>query len=302
MLDVCLLGTGGTMPLKHRWLTAAVFRQNGHSLLIDSGEGTQIAMKMAGFTFKPLDVLCVTHFHADHLCGLPGLLLSMGNEGREEDLTIIGPRGIERVVNSLRVIAPGLPFGIRFIEVNAAEMTAEINGFVITAFRVRHTVECLGYKIELRRAGRFDVEKARANEVPQRVWSILQKQPQAELDGKVYTQDMVLGAPRRGIKTVYCTDTRPVRAIVSHAENADLLICEGMYGDSEKRPRALETGHMMMTEAAELARDAGAKRLWLTHYSPSMEYPQQYMPAVREIFPNAAACSDGDCITLRFEE
>ena len=116
MLDVCLLGTGGTMPLKNRWLSSAIFRYNGRCILADCGEGTQIALKTALFTFKPIDVICLTHFHADHVSGLPGMLLSMGNEGRTEPVLIIGPRGTRKVVSSLRIIAPGLPFEIEIAE------------------------------------------------------------------------------------------------------------------------------------------------------------------------------------------
>lgn len=302
MLDVCLLGTGGTMPRKDRWLTAAIMKLNGKSLLIDSGEGTQIAMKFAGFTFKPLDILCITHFHADHLCGLPGLLLSMGNEGREEPLTIIGPRGVERVVNSLRVIAPGLPFEIKFIEVDKSEITVELSGFVITAFRVKHAIECVGYRVEVKRAGKFDVEKARRNEVPQCIWNTLQKQGETEYEGKSYTPDMVLGEARKGIKVVYTTDTRPTPAIVANAEGADLFICEGMYGDTEKQERAEETGHMMFNEAAQLAVQAGVKELWLTHYSPSLDNPEEYLPQVQEIFENTRVCHDGERKLICFED
>lgn len=302
MLDVCLLGTGGTMPLKNRWLTSALFRSAGKSLMIDCGEGTQIAMKYAGFTFKPLGILCITHFHADHISGLPGLLLSMGNEGRQEPLTIIGPRGLTRVVNALRIIAPGLPFGIRFIEISEPEKTVELDGFVITAFHVRHAVECLGYRIELKRAGRFDVEKAHLNNVPQKVWSVLQKNESAELDGVTYTQDMVLGAPRKGIRVVYATDTRPVDAIVRNAEAADLLICEGMYGDPEKQERAEETYHMMYHEAARLARAACVKRLWLTHYSPSLTDEKEFLGEATSIFLETKACKDGEKLTIKFEE
>ncbi|MDO5396946.1 MAG: ribonuclease Z [bacterium] len=302
MLDVCLLGTGGTMPLKNRWLTSALFRSAGKSLMIDCGEGTQIAMKHSGFTFKPLGVLCITHFHADHISGLPGLLLSMGNEGRQEPLTIIGPRGLTRVVNALRIIAPGLPFGIKLIEIDEPEKTVELDGFVITAFHVRHTVECLGYRIELRRAGRFDVEKAQRYNVPKKIWSVLQKNERAEADGVTYTQDMVLGAARKGIKAVYATDTRPTESIVRNAEDADLLICEGMYGDPEKQARAEETYHMMYHEAAQLAKDARAKRLWLTHYSPSLTDEKEFLGEAARIFPGTKACKDGEMITIRFED
>ena len=175
MLDVCLLGTGGMMPLPRRFLTAAMLRYNGSSLLIDCGEGTQVAIKEKGLTFKPIDVICFTHYHGDHIGGLPGLLLTMGNADRTEPLTMIGPRGLERVVNALRVIAPELPFEIRFIEITEPEMRLELNGYCIHAFRVNHNVTCYGYSVEIKRAGKFDVERARAAAIPQKYWSRLQK-------------------------------------------------------------------------------------------------------------------------------
>ena len=149
MLDVCLLGTAGMMPLPHRWLTASLMRYNGSSLLIDCGEGTQIAIKEKGWTFKPIDVICFTHYHADHISGLPGLLLSMGNAERTEPLTMIGPKGLERVVGALRMIAPELPFEIRYIEIMEPEADIEINGYHIHAFRVNHNITCYGWRSDV---------------------------------------------------------------------------------------------------------------------------------------------------------
>ena len=123
MLDVCLLGTGGMMPLPYRYLTSMMARYNGKSILIDCGEGTQIAMKEKGWSPKPIDIMCFTHYHADHISGLPGLLLTMGNAERTEPLLMIGPKGLERVVNSLRTIAPELPFSIVFHELAEEEET-----------------------------------------------------------------------------------------------------------------------------------------------------------------------------------
>ena len=161
MLDVCLLGSGGMMPLPYRFLTALMTRYNGSSLLIDCGEGTQVAVKEKGWSFKPIDVICFTHYHGDHISGLPGLLLTMGNADRTEPLTLVGPKGLERVVNALRVIAPELPFEIRFIEITKPQEVLELNGYRITAFRVNHNVICYGYTIEILRQGKFSPERAK---------------------------------------------------------------------------------------------------------------------------------------------
>ena len=302
MLDVCLLGTGGMMPLPYRWLTALMIRFNGSQLLIDCGEGTQIAMKEKGWSFKPIDVICFTHYHGDHISGLPGLLLTMGNADRTEPLTLIGPKGLERVVNSLRVIAPELPFELKFIEITEPEQSFELNGYRLTAFRVRHNVSCYGYMIEIDRAGKFDVQRAMEQEIPKEYWKHLQRGENLELEGRKLTPDMVLGPPRKGIKLTYCTDTRPTDSIRQHAKGSDLFICEGMYGEKEKAAKAVEYKHMTFYEAAEIARDAEVKEMWLTHYSPSLTRPEDSMDDVRTIFPRAIAGKDRMTTELDFPE
>lgn len=302
MLDVCLLGTGGMMPLPYRWLTALMTRYNGSSLLIDCGEGTQIAIKEQGWSFKPIDVICFTHYHADHISGLPGLLLTMGNAERTEPLTMIGPKGLERVVSALRTIAPELPFEIRFIELTLPEEDIEIAGYHIHAFRVNHNIVCYGYSIEIPRIGRFDVERAKEKEIPQRYWSLLQHGQTIEDAGRVFTPDMVLGPPRKGIKLTYCTDTRPTEGIKKAAAGSDLLICEGMYAEKEKLAKAKQYKHMTFYEAAEIAKSSEVKELWLTHYSPSLVHAESYMPAVKAIFEAASLGFDGRNIELDFKE
>ena len=302
MLDICLLGTGGMMPLPYRWLTAMMARCDGSSLLIDCGEGTQVALKEKGWSPKPIDVICFTHYHADHISGLPGLLLTMGNAERTQPLTLIGPKGLERVVCALRMIAPELPCALRFIELEESRQRLRIGPYVIDAYRVNHNVVCYGYAISIPRAGRFDVERAKAQGVPMRAWSRLQKGETLELDGVIYTPDMVLGPDRRGLKVAYCTDTRPVPVIAEYAEGADLFICEGMYGEDGKEAKAREYRHMTMYEAASLAKKAQPKELWLTHYSPSLTRPEEFIDKVRAIFPRAKAARDGWSLELAFDE
>ena len=302
MLDVCLLGTGGMMPLPRRWLTALMTRYNGHSLLIDCGEGTQVAIKEKGWSFKPVDVICFTHYHGDHISGLPGLLLTMGNAERTEPLTLIGPKGLERVVNALRVIAPELPFELKFIEINGPEQVFEINGYRITAFKVNHNVLCYGYSLEILRQGKFSPERAREQGIPLKYWNPLQKGQTIEADDVTYTPDMVLGPARKGLKVTYTTDTRPTDSILKNAAGSDLFICEGMYGEDDKLEKAKGYKHMTFREAATLAKQADAGEMWLTHYSPSLIRPDEYMDMVRDIFPKAYPGKDGKTMEMNFEE
>lgn len=302
MLDVCLLGTAGMMPLPYRWLTALMARYNGSSLLIDCGEGTQIAIREKGWSAKPIDTICFTHYHADHISGLPGLLLTMGNAERTEPLTVVGPKGLARVVNALRTIAPELPFEIQYRELAQPVEHLVLHGYHITAFRVNHNIACYGYTLEIPRAGQFQVERAKELEIPQKCWNRLQKGETLEVDGKVYTPDMVLGAPRKGIKVAYCTDTRPVAAITEHAQNADLLIIEGMYAEKDKVAKAKQYKHMTFYEAAQLAKEAEVNEMWLTHYSPSLTKPEEYMDEVRAIFPQTVAAKDRRSAELVFSD
>ncbi len=302
MLDVCLLGTGGMMPLPYRWLTSMMARYNGKSILIDCGEGTQIAMKEKGWSPKPIDIICFTHYHADHISGLPGLLLTMGNAERTEPLLMIGPKGLSRVVSSLRVIAPELPFEIQFKELTEPEESIQFDGFHIDAFRVNHNVVCYGYSLVVERKGKFMVDKAKELNIPVNCWNRLQHGEIVETPEGVYTPDMVMGEKRKGIKVTYCTDTRPTPAICEHGRETDLLILEGMYGEPEKKAKAREYKHMTFYEAAEIGAKANPKAMWLTHYSPSLTRPEEYMKEVKRIFPRTLAAKDGQTIELDFEE
>jgi len=302
MLDICLLGTGGMMPLPRRYLTSLLIRHNGSSTLIDCGEGTQMAIREKGWSFKPIDTILLTHFHADHIAGLPGLFLTMGNADRTEPVTVIGPRGVERVIAAVRVIAPELPFEIRTLAIEGVEDSFQVKELTVNAFHVFHRIPCYGCSIELPRAGRFDAERAKAQNIPLKFWNPLQKGETIDYEGRLLTPDMVLGAPRKGLKVTYSTDTRPTDLIEKYAEGSDLFICEGMYGEPDKLEKAKSYRHMTMQEAARLAADARVRELWLTHYSPSLIRPEAFMESILEVFPHTVASRDGQSAELNFDE
>lgn len=302
MLDICLLGTGGMMPLPYRWLTSLMARYKGMSILVDCGEGTQIAMKEKGWSPKPIDIMCFTHYHADHISGLPGMLLTMGNAEKTTPLLMIGPKGLARVVNALRVVAPELPFEIEYKELAENEQNICFGELRIEAFRVNHNVACYGYNIIVERKGKFNVDKAVALGLDRRYWRVLQNGATVELDGKIYTPDMVLGQQRKGLKITYCTDSRPTDGIIRNAEGADIFICEGMYGEPDKKEKAKEYKHMTFYEAADMAKRANVGKMWLTHYSPSLTHPEEYKKEVQKIFPQTYLAKDGWSMELRFED
>ncbi len=301
MLDICLLGTGGMMPMPSRFLTAMLARLNGRLLLIDCGEGTQVTMKLLGWGFKTIDVICFTHFHADHISGLPGLLLTIGNAGRTEPLVMIGPVGLRKIVEGLTLIAPELPFPIEYIELDKdAPRPIRIGEFCIDYCPAEHMVKCFAYRIDLSRKGKFDVKRAEELGLPKPLWGKLQKEGAVEFNGVRYTADQVLGAGRRGISVAYCTDSRPLDRIKEFVRGVQLFICEGMYGDEAKKPKAKGNKHMLFSEAARMAKQAGVERLWLTHFSPSLHNPEDYLSVAREIFPCAELGEERKCITIEF--
>lgn len=302
MLDVSLLGTGGMMPLPYRWLTSLLLRYNGKCILIDCGEGTQIALREGSWSPKPIDIICFTHYHADHISGLPGMLLTMGNADRTEPLLLIGPKGLARTVNALRTIAPELPFEIQYLEITDNEQEFVFDGFRIKAFRVNHSVTCYGYSMMVDRVGRFDKDRALEKQIPMKYWSRLQKGEIIEDGGVTYTPEMVLGPARKGLKVTYCTDTRPTPAIIENAKGSDLAILEGMYGEPDKLIKAKENKHMTMYEAAKVAKEAEVPEMWLTHYSPSLNHPEEYLGEARKIFPATICAKDGRTVELKFEE
>lgn len=288
------------MPLPGRWLSCALIRCGSTLTLVDCGEGTQIPWKSLGWGFRQLGAICLTHMHADHVAGLPGVLFMVAHAGRTEPLDIYGPPGTNYVVDGLRRIVPELPFPLQIRELKSGEqfsLPGELRGSCVAA---AHSVPCLAYRFELERNPAFLPEQAQALGLPVQLWSRLQRGESVEYNGQTITPSQVLGPPRRGISLAFITDSRPTRQLSAFAHDVDLLICESMYDDPEDLPLAKAHAHMLAEEAAEIARAAGAHSLLLTHFSPKITDPSGPEKVARRVFANTRAARDGMIITLEY--
>ena len=303
MIDLCTLGTGGTMPLHTRALASLYVRNGKQALLVDCGEGTQVEIGRLGWGFQRLDALLISHFHADHCSGVPGFLLALTKAQREAPFHIYGPPGLRRVIEGLRVIAPTLTFPVELHEFSwpgdkgesgNKEECFEAAGLRITAFPLNHGMPCFGFRFELPRPGAFRAEAARTLGIPVRAWSILQRGEPVE----DWRPEQVMGPERPGIRFLYATDTRPVPAIARMGEGTQLMILEGMYGEEGDLPKALKNRHMLFREAAQLAREAGTRRLVLTHFSTSLDDPAAFLPEAQRVFPDTVCAADGMTFSL----
>lgn len=300
MIDLALLGCGGSMPMTYRRLSSMLISFRGRKVLIDCGEGTQVAIRSIGWGFKTIDYICISHFHGDHTVGIPGLLATIGNSGRTEPLTIIGPEGISAVIDGLRVICPYLPYEVRIIE--APEESVDLyEDMKLETLELEHSSPCLGYRFDVKRRAKFSLESAEKNQVPKMLWNRLQKGETLEHEGRLYEPSMVLGEERDGISLSFVTDSRPIETIPKFIENSDLFVCEGTYGDDEDKLKAIANCHMTFREAATMAKEGKVKELLLTHFSPAMMEPQQYIMNAKEEFANTVLGEDGLIKNLSFK-
>jgi ribonuclease Z len=302
MIDICLLGTCGMMPLPGRWLSCALVRNGATLTLFDCGEGTQIPWKSLGWGFRQLGAICFSHMHADHVAGLPGVLFMVAHAGRTEPLDIYGPVGTAYVVEGLRRIAAELPFPVHIHELRGGESIPLPGELHATCTPAVHGVPCLAYRADLSRRPVFQPDKAKALGLPIQLWSRLQHGETLEYHGQTITPEQVLGDPRRGISFAFITDTRPTQALSTLAHDVDLLICESMYDDVTDLPLARANSHMTAEEAAGIAHAAGAHALVLTHFSPKINNTSQAEKMARSVFANTRAAKDGMIITLTFSD
>jgi ribonuclease Z len=302
MIDVCLLGTGGMMPMPDRWLSSMLLRSGGHTFVIDCGEGTQISWKKSNWSFNQTEAIILTHRHADHTAGLPGILYSIAHSMRTEPVTIYGPFGTKPLVEALRYIVPRLPFELSVVELFNGDCVTLPGEIEMRALEVSHHVPCLAYSFTRHRGREFQREIAEELEIPVQFWKQLQAGEDVEYNGKIVYADDVLGPPRSGIKVSFVTDTRPTSELPQFVRGSDLLVCEGMYGTEEERERADERGHMVFPEAAEIARRGQVKKLWLTHFSPALQEPEEHLPEARRVFPNTCLGEAHRTLTIPFPD
>lgn len=308
MIDLTLLGTSALIPLPERAETAALLTCGGRSILFDCGEGTQMAARKAGVSLMKTDVIALTHYHGDHIFGLPGLLQTMTMMGRTDPLVLAGPGDIEKELEHVLALVGWRSYEIRLTTLPAGGVLLnEISagwpeGARLIPFETAHRVVSQGYVFQLPRAGKFMPEKARALGVPTNQWRFLQKGESVDVDGRTIRPDMVVGAPRKGLKVVFTGDTAVCEALEQAAAEADLLLCEATYGENDQAQLATDHGHMNFAQAGEVAAKAKARRLWLMHYSQMVEDPAAYLPNAQAYFAGAECGTDGKSVTLQFEK
>lgn len=296
-MEAFILGCGGMMPLPYRHLTSVLLRREGDLFLFDCGEGTQVSLRRLNLKWKKIDAIFISHTHADHVTGLPGILMLNAQVDRTEPLYIYGPPKIkEYVETSRRVLDMYINYPIVVKEIEAPCVVHSGKDFYIRAFPLDHTKICVGYTLEeLDRPGEFNPEKARELGVPVGpLWAQLQQGFEVKAaDGSIVKPEQVLGQKRSGRKFSFVTDTLYKTSIAKEVRGSDLLVCEGMF-ENELIDQAKEKKHMTASQAATIAKDAGVRRMCMIHYSPRYTDREldKLLQEAKEVWPNAELSRD----------
>ena len=304
-MEAFILGCGGMMPLPYRHLTSVLLRRDGDLFLFDGGEGTQVSLRRLNLKWKKINAIFVSHTHADHVTGLPGILMLNAQVERTEPLFIFGPPKIkEYIETSRKVLDMYINYPIEVKEITAPSIVFEGDGFYIRAFPLDHTKTCVGYTLEeLDRPGEFNPEKAELLNVPVGpLWGKLQKgQPVVSSDGKTVFPEDVMGKKRSGRKFSFVTDTLYKPSIAKEVYGSDLLVCEAMF-ENDLIDQAKEKKHMTAREAALIARDSNSLRMYMIHYSPRYNDKEleKLLLQAREIYPGAELSKDRMCIDIPY--
>lgn len=309
MIEITLLGTSALVPLPDRAQTAVLLKCAGHSILFDCGEGTQTAARKAQVSLSKIDLIALTHYHGDHIFGLPGLLQTLSAlQGRTAPLYITGPKGLHEELAPILKLVGWISYEVRLMElpVEGLSLSTLFPGWSVeaklTPFPTRHRVPSQGYTFTLERAGRFQPEKARSLGIPPRYWGALQKGQTVAVNERLFQPEQVLGEARKGLKFAMTGDTCLFPGLADAVRGADLLICDATYGENQQAQLALDHGHMNFAQAGQLASEAGAGCLWLAHYSQMIDQPTDFLPNAQAFFQNTVCGEDGMTALLEFDK
>lgn len=299
-LSVLFLGTAGSMPTVQRAPASLLIRRGGDRILIDCGEGSQRQL-LRSVGLPDLEHVFLTHYHADHFLGLPGMMKTFTLRGRVAPLTIYGPRGLASLMSDLRRIYGRLSYEVRIVELGAADIV-DFGDYKVGAYSVVHRTEAVGYAlVEDDRPGRFDPARAQGLGVPPGpLFGALQRGEAVEADGRPVVPEQVMDEPRPGRKLVFTGDSEACESTAVIARGADLLVHDGTFSH-EERERARQTGHATVRAAAELARDADVALLALTHLS-SRYFGPMIEKEARAVFERAVVPRDFDVIEIPYRE
>ena len=295
-----MLGTSALLPTPERSLTSMLISSNGHSILVDCGEGTQTAARRAGVSLMKTEMIALTHFHGDHIFGLPGLMQTMSVMGRTEELLIVGPNGIEKELAPIMALTGKTAYPVILREFTDGMLTCgEIK---IQTFATNHKVISQGYVFTLDRNPEFLPNKAKELGIPVKFWGELQKGMDVIDGDRIYKSADVTGERRNGLKIVVSGDTAECDNLTEAVSEADLFVCEATYGEDDDKELAREYGHMTFRDACRTAKNGNAKRLLLTHFSQRIKDAEECLTEVMDEFPNTECATDGMKIELRFQK